>query len=119
MIEVIFLFVLCSDIGRIARQNGRSAFGFQCLLVCLWFLGEIIGLLLGAQLPILMVGLWHITDVMPWTIGPLVYVFGLMCAICGSILAFRIARHASPVMLPAHLPRGFEGSALNLDEGEL
>ena len=118
MIEVIFLFIMCSDIGRIARQNGRNAFGFQCLLVGLWFLGESVGLLLGIQLPMLTGSLYRISDVSPWTVGPLAYLFALVWAILGSVLAFRIARHTSPVLLPAHLPAGFEGSALSLDDCE-
>lgn len=87
--EIIFLYILCTDIGRIVRRNGRKALGFQVLLIALWFAGEVAGAVLGT---------W-ITG-----IGVLAYFVALGGAVLGAVIAFRVAKSAAPGPLPSRFP---------------
>jgi hypothetical protein len=43
MLEIIALVFICRALGRIVRDKGRTAIGYQVLAVALWFLFEFIG----------------------------------------------------------------------------
>ena len=44
MIEIICMVKLCRAIGRIVREKGRSAVGYQFLAVLLWIVAQGVGL---------------------------------------------------------------------------
>jgi hypothetical protein len=53
MLEYFLLRWLCSSLGNNARAKGYTAFGYQAMLVGLWFGGEISGFILGCVLSFL------------------------------------------------------------------
>lgn len=81
MLEILAIVWLCKRIGRIVREKGRSAGGFQFLAVVLWLGGEILGAIVGA-----MTGN-----------EPAIYVFALCGAVVGAIIANIIASSLSPL----------------------
>lgn len=88
MLEIILLFVMCKNIGQIVRKKGRRPFGFQLLLVGMWFGGEIVGALLGTIATTIIDGRYE-------GVGLLAYISALLCAGVGAWLAFQIARRAA------------------------
>jgi hypothetical protein len=88
MLEIIILFVMCKNMGQLVRRNGRRPFGFQLLLIGMWFGGELVGGLLGTIATTMIDGRYE-------GVGPLTYLCALVCAGIGAWLAFHIARSAS------------------------
>jgi hypothetical protein len=97
MIEIIFLFLLCRDIGKIVRKNGRKAIGFQLALIALWFCGEFLGLIVGIVVTTQIDGRFE-------GVGILAYIFAIAGAIVGSIFAFRIAKSTRPKPMGSAFP---------------
>jgi hypothetical protein len=87
--EIIFLYILCTDIGRLVRRNGRKPLGFQALLVTLWLAGEVLGAVVGT---------------MTLGVGVLTYFIALGGAVLGAVIAFRVAKSAAPGPLPSRFP---------------
>lgn len=56
MLELLILFVLGRNLGVNARAKGRTAIGYQFLLVFLWFAGEVAGGIAGLLLLLLFYG---------------------------------------------------------------
>ena len=89
MLEIVILIILAGTIGKIAEKKGRKKLEFQCMLVALWIVGEILGALLG------------------FIIAPsasiheggrlLLAFFALGGGITGAVIAFQIAKHAKSV----------------------
>jgi hypothetical protein len=50
MLEIILLIFLCSAIGKMARARGRTAGGYQFMLVMFWIIGEVLGFIMGLAL---------------------------------------------------------------------
>lgn len=48
MLEIFFVVFMCRKIGTMMRAKGRSAGGYQFMLVAFWFGGEITGAIVGA-----------------------------------------------------------------------
>jgi len=90
MVEILILWQLCQSIGNIAREKGRSATGYQFLLVAMWFgmefLGGVVGLIATNQ-------------------NGYAYLLALAGAVGGAIIAFVIAK-SRPTALSSG-PRGF------------
>jgi hypothetical protein len=106
MIEIVLLIGLCRNIGRKVRNRGRSAVGFQLMLVGMWFGGEFIGGVVGTIITTLADGQYT---------GPglLAYIMALAGAGIGAWGAFKIVNSLSNpndlrafqvVMPPAHTP---------------
>jgi hypothetical protein len=91
VLQVIVLYVLCKNIGRIVAAKGRPKFPFQLMVVLFWFGGEFAGGMLGMiTLTILSDGKGDIPTLM-------LYPFALVAAGLGVFIAFRIAKSLSPV----------------------
>lgn len=43
MLEILLLMFLCKHLRAVLRAKGRPAGWFQLLLVCCWFIGEVMG----------------------------------------------------------------------------
>lgn len=80
--EIMFLYLLCTDIGRVVRRNGLKPLRFQALLIILWMTGEALGAVVGA---------------MTLGLGILTYFIALGGAVLGAIIAFRIGTAAQPM----------------------
>ncbi|HEY2587143.1 MAG TPA: hypothetical protein VGI81_15455 [Tepidisphaeraceae bacterium] len=87
--EIVFLYILCTDIGRMVRRNGRKPLGFQALLITLWLAGEVLGAVIGT---------------MTLGVSVLTYFIALGGAVLGAVIAFRIAKSAAPEPLPSRFP---------------
>lgn len=89
MIELIALYIVCKNIGKIARSRRVPAGRYQLIAVALWiafeFAGAVIGVLLGGE---------GIGLALP----------ALLAACCSLPLSFMIVRRAGAS--PA--PRGFD-----------
>lgn len=94
MLEIFFVIGLCRRLGTNLRAKGRSAVGFQIMLVLFWFGMEIVGLAFGAAL----------NDADGPNLG--MYVCGLVGAAIGGGFTFLIASCVSPVVRPT-LTYGF------------
>jgi hypothetical protein len=90
VIEILILIGLGKRIGSIVRAKGHSAGGYQALLVVLWFVGEIGGGFMGATLAA--IATEHDDASLALT-----YLFALLGAIMGAVIAFTTAKSLSPV----------------------
>jgi tetratricopeptide (TPR) repeat protein len=81
MIEILALMLLTSQIGAIATRKGRSAGGYKALTVALWVGCEFLGIVLARR---------------PGVEWYFVYIFGLLGAALGAVIAYLIAQAASP-----------------------
>lgn len=50
MLEILLLWFLWTRIGRIVEPKGYKPLGFGLLLISLWFIGEILGGMIGLAL---------------------------------------------------------------------
>jgi hypothetical protein len=91
VLEILFLVYLCRKLGAILRAKGRSAGGYQFLLVVLWFGGEIFGAV--------------VTVAVLRMDGAPAYLGALLGAAGGATLAFVIANSLGPVVSEG--PPGF------------
>jgi hypothetical protein len=89
MLEILALFVLCRNIGRMARAKGWRSFRYQLLLVILWLVGEFVGGLIGGIAIVMYANF----------VGPLAdeaallpYLVALIGAVICANIAFRIVR---------------------------
>jgi hypothetical protein len=86
MLEIILLIHLTRRIGHILEQKGRKSGWYKLLTVLLWFVGELIGGIIGAVIA---------------EIGGLnqaiIYLVALLGAAAGAGAAFVIAKAVSPV----------------------
>lgn len=85
MLEILLLVALCRKIGEAARAKGRSAGGYQLMLVAFWFGGEIGVALLGAVVSYLVLGPQDEDGLLCF-----MYVLALVGAAVGALLAFQI-----------------------------
>ena len=92
MLEILILIGLGKRIGSIVRAKGHSAGGYQALLVVLWFVGEIGGGFMGATFA------WAVTQRGNDPGISLIYLFALLGAVMGAVIAFAIAKSLSPVV---------------------
>ena len=83
MIEIIALIAITRNIGNIVRAKGHKAAGYQWTTVGLWFLFEIIGMIIGV---IITGGSENLQC--------LAYLFGLAGAALGGWLGYRRAKNA-------------------------
>ncbi len=83
MIEIIIVWQLCKSVGRIVREKGRKAIGWQFMTVGLWLGGEIAGAVVGA--------------VISGGEGASLYVLALVGAAGGGALAYVIAKSLPPL----------------------
>lgn len=97
MLEIIFLFLLCRDIGRVARKHDRKPIAFQILLVVLWFGGELLGGFLAALAMVMITGRYE-------GVGLLDYVIALACGALGAFIAFRLAKSTAPPPMQSAFP---------------
>jgi hypothetical protein len=97
MLEIIFLFLLCRDIGRVARKHDRKPIAFQILLVVLWFGGELLGGFLAALGMAMITGRYE-------GVGLLDYVIALACGGLGAYVAFRLAKSTASPPMPSGFP---------------
>ncbi|MDB5355676.1 MAG: hypothetical protein JWN24_2129 [Phycisphaerales bacterium] len=82
MLEILLLWHLCKKIGVKLRAKGRSAGGYQAMLVAMWFGGEIIGAIIGV---VVMGG------------GAGAYLFAILGAAAGAVAAFVIVNSVAPL----------------------
>jgi hypothetical protein len=88
MLEILILISLCRKIGEAARAKGRSAGGYQLMLVAFWFGGEVgVGLLGGIIIAVAFGG--QEEDGVFW----FVYILAILGAALGALLAFQIVAH--------------------------
>jgi hypothetical protein len=81
MLEILFLIHLCKELGKIVRNKGRSATGYQWMLVLFWIVGEIIGMVAG----VIAVGA-----------GIGAYLCALLGAAAGAVAAFIVVKNLAP-----------------------
>jgi len=85
MLEILTLWTLTKQIGKIVEQKGHGSGGYKVLTVVLWFGGEIVGAIVGAAI----------------TGGDksaqcAVYFVALVGAAAGAGIAYLIANNLSP-----------------------
>jgi len=56
MLEILALVFVCRAVGRIARDKGRGAIGYQVMAVLLWFGFEVVGAVIAAIASVLATG---------------------------------------------------------------
>lgn len=88
MLEILALVGLCRYVGRVVREKGRTAVGWQVLLVALWFFGEFAGGLIGAIVTY--------DPGNPEAVNPVAYVFALVGAAAGAAIGTGIAKLLPP-----------------------
>jgi hypothetical protein len=89
MVEILALLALTRIIGDMARRRGRSASGFQLMLLVFWFGGEILGAALTYAL---------VADSQQGKVNLVpIYCYALVGAVAGAVLAFVVAKMAKPV----------------------
>jgi hypothetical protein len=86
MIELFVLYQLCTNLGRIAREKGRGARGYQLLLVLLWVGAEFVGSFLVCLALFLIYG--GVAEDMILV----VYAGALATAVVSAWIAFRVVR---------------------------
>jgi hypothetical protein len=94
MLEILVLFWLGRDIGRMAESKGRSKAGYIVMLVVCWFIGELLGAMVGAVLA--PKGLVYAD----FNLGA--YLCALGGAALGGVTAYMIARSVSDLSPGAH-----------------
>jgi len=92
MLEILLVVYLCKQLGKMLRAKGRSATGFQVLLVIAWIVGELGGGIVGVALTNSPGGM---------------YLFALMGAAAGAATCFIIGRNLSSNLPDS--PRGARG----------
>jgi hypothetical protein len=85
MIEILILFKMAGNIGRIVAAKGHPKFFYQFLLVALWFGGELAGGIFGYVLGM------ALADGEEPSLG-FPYLFALGTAVVGAVVAFAIAK---------------------------
>src|SRR5262245_2158140 len=88
MLEIILLITLGKRIGNIVRPKGHKAGLYQFLLVILWFGGEILGAIFGT-----IIGAVVLQQNEPTLLA---YLFALLGAAAGAVIAFVIAKNLPP-----------------------
>lgn len=86
MLELITLAVLCRDIGRRAREKGRSAGGFRLLTVTTWISGTIVGAAAG----VLCFGDYDDGSDLSQYATALIYGCSFLGGLCGMLLPFLV-----------------------------
>ena len=74
MLEILFVFFLSSKIGKIAVDKGHKSGGYRALAITLWFVGEIVGIIIGFSI----------------AKGFVIYVYAIICALVGIGISFVI-----------------------------
>lgn len=93
MLEILLLIFLCrKKLGPMMRAKGRSAFGYQFLLVASCLAGEFLGVMTGTAL--------HVFAAVQVPAYPL----ALIGAVAGCVVAFVVAKSVPPI----REQRGFE-----------
>ena len=91
MLEILLVFWLCSSLGKILRRKGRKPLMFQIFCGISWFVGEVLGAIIGSIFQMIRLG-----DQEPpgfdWTI----YIFALAGAACGAGFWFLVANVLPP-----------------------
>jgi hypothetical protein len=87
---LLLVFRFASHIGKIVRQKGRTAIGYQVLAVALWFGCQIAGALLGGVIAAVIHPDFE-------GVSALVYLLGFVGTLIGVGLAYAIANSLSPV----------------------
>jgi hypothetical protein len=85
MLEILILIRMAGSIGKIVTAKGHPKFGYQFLLVALWFGGEFAGGVIGYVLGMALAGGEEPDFVFP-------YLFALGSAVVGAVVAFAIAK---------------------------
>ena len=85
MLEIILVVYMCKMIGKTVRPLGRSAGGYQALLVLLWIVGEFGGAVVGS----LLLGS-----------GGGLYVCALIGAAAGATVTFLIVKNLTSLHAP-------------------
>ncbi len=105
MLQILLLllvFRFASHIGKIVRQKGRTAIGYQVLAVALWFGCQFAGALLGGVIAAIIYPNFE-------GVSALVYLLGFLGTLIGVGLAYAIANSLPPA----------EGTAFSPPEPEL
>ena len=79
MIEIFVIIHFSKKLGAIATQKGRAK-GFAALGALFWFLGEILGFIIGEVL----------------NLGMASYALAIACAALGMFIAFSVVKSLSP-----------------------
>jgi hypothetical protein len=109
LLEFIILFVMCRSIGTKVRAKGRTAIGYQFLLLALWFGGELAGAILGV-----------ITSLATGAEEPslvLAYFLALIGAFLGAKIAFVIVNSLSDLRKPLYDARDVAENLRNYFDG--
>lgn len=105
MLEIIILVTLAKKIGAIVEAKGRKKGRYQFMLVVFWFGGEFFGAIVAA----IIAEIAQVND----DSGPLLaYLFAILCAILGVVIAFLIAKNLKPLNEPE---LAFDVTAAELD----
>lgn len=86
MLEILILYTLCKNLGKIARKKGYKAFGYQLMLVGLWFGSEFLAGIIGAIVLYVLYG--PRADDMFFVI----YLIAMACAAGSAFLSFAIVK---------------------------
>ena len=89
MLEIIALMALTKRIGSIVEQKGHKSRWYKVLTVVLWFGGELTGGILG----LIVAGADESAQC-------LIYLFALLGAAVGAVIAYSIANSLSPIGPP-------------------
>jgi hypothetical protein len=88
MLEIIALGWLTTQIGKALEGKGRAIGWYKVLGVALWFIGEIVGMLIGLILS-------------GGEASMLAYIFALAGAVAGGTIAYQIAKGMEPLVSQA------------------
>ena len=91
MLEIVAIVMLCSAVGKMAREKGRTAIGYQFMTVGFWFGGEIFGAIVGAVLDLVL----HGEAAQGFSL--FAYLFALGGAAVGAVVAYLIVKSLPPV----------------------
>lgn len=83
MLEIIAIVVLIRIVGGMAEDKDRDGLWFKILAVVLWFVGEIVGMIVGA----LAIGMSDMCSL---------YVFAALGAVAGGVVAVAITAVVPP-----------------------
>jgi hypothetical protein len=108
VLELIFLYYLCKNLGRNLRQKGRKPLLFQIMLVLMWFGGEVAGGIVAAVVYVLVQGQAPPEFSLP------VYLGAIAGAACGAGFCFMIAWLVPPAYEEPSFADARDGAAARL-----
>lgn len=105
LVEIILLIFLCRAIGSTMRNKGRSAIGFQILMVVMLFAGEFMGGLVYG----IYAGMTN-TPIQPG-FNPEILLFAVLGGGAGVAMTFVIAALVPSLQRPSYAPIQYASSA--------